>query len=301
MNEPSLVNDDVRALFVPCTAAGLPAESGSVRIRCRWVANYWPGAIVNEDPPDVARYDLVVFQKAYAGARVRRLIRAAAERRDRGSCLLAFDLCDPEFMSPKQERLLLEVLPAFDFGVAPTRPLADWLAQYLPACVVPDRVDLTEVDTMQAAVWRDTAAPTLVWAGYESALPMLEEMLPAIAGLGLEVRRLAVGRPVAFEDFWRQVVEHDILLNPRPERAPWHYKSDNKTVIAWALGVPVARTPDELRALVDPARRRAEIDIRRREVRRLWDVRLSVREWHREITRNGTEQVAALRRRTART
>ena len=43
-----------------------------------------------------------------------------------------------------------------------------------------------------------------------------------------------------------QIAKTDILLNPRSNIAYFRYKSNNKSVIAWKLGVPVAATNDDI-------------------------------------------------------
>ena len=76
-----------------------------------------------------------------------------------------------------------------------------------------------------------------------------------------------------------EIARHDIALNPRLDQGHFAYKSDNKTITAWALGVPVARTVDELKTLLDYDARVAEANRRFQEVEERWDVRLSVQEW----------------------
>jgi hypothetical protein len=86
----------------------------------------------------------------------------------------------------------------------------------------------------------------------------------------------------------------DILLNPRPDASPWKYKSDNKTVIAWACGLPVARDAAELGQLLDPVFRAEEILRRWGEVREHFDVRQSVREWLEAYRATVAERARAL-------
>ena len=266
-------------LFIPCYYDGLSRSSGSVRIRAEWVCRYWDGADVYDGRQRLAGHDLYVFQKAYLGELTQRWIRTIARWRDEGRCRLAFDLCDPDFLEPEHERRMLDVLPLFDFAVATTQPIADWLSQWLPAYVIPDRVDLDGVREIGLSIPTRSFIPRLVWAGYERNVGALAEMRPVIEEMGLPLEIMALRRPVPFGEFWGRVIEYDVLLNPLPDAAPFSYKSDNKTLIAWALGMPVARTVEDIARLCDPRTRRREVEARALEVGALWDVRKSVEEW----------------------
>jgi hypothetical protein len=271
----------VKVLFIPCYHDGLPRETGSARIRCDWVARHWPGAEIMDGSQRLAGFDAYVFQKAYLTEKVQEWIATVARWRDMGACRLALDLCDPDFLQGEHAGRLLDVLPLFDFAVAPTPSIAGWLSQWLPAHVVPDRVDLAEVAKIGAATPRDTDRPRLVWAGYGRNMASLTPLLPAARELGLELDVLAFDRPLPFADFWRRVAGYDVLLNPRPRMGPLSYKSDNKTLVAWALGLPVACTPRDLEILLDPEQRRAEGEHGRRVVREDYDARLSAADWQR--------------------
>ena len=271
----------MKTLFIPCYWDGMDRNSGSARIRAEWVARHWDGAQVYDGSQRLAGYDLYVFQKLYLNHPALGWITSVARWRNAGRCLLAFDLCDPDWLeSPAREYRLQEVLPTFDFAATPTEPLRKWLAQWLPAYKVPDRVDLDEIAVIgPKREGSNRPKPAPVWAGYAGNVGALDILLPTVERLGLSLRILSKAQPVPFLDFWREILQFDILLNPRPDVAPYSYKSDNKTHIAWALGMPVARTADELERLCDPAERLAEVARRRAEIESEWDVRISVQEW----------------------
>ena len=56
------------------------------------------------------------------------------------------------------------------------------------------------------------------------------------------------------------IAETDILLNPRSNRAFFRYKSNNKSVVAWKLGIPVAITNDDIERFMDPDERNREVE-----------------------------------------
>ena len=84
---------------------------------------------------------------------------------------------------------------------------------------------------------------------------------------------------------WNEKTVHDdlckadIIINPRYDKGRWKYKSNNKTVLGWALGMPVAHTEQELAALIDEAPRKAEADKRYEEAKNSYNVLASVEEW----------------------
>ncbi len=55
----------------------------------------------------------------------------------------------------------------------------------------------------------------------------------------------------------RDIQSGDVVINPQWTKGKWKYKSDNKTAIARALGMPVAVDGDSLKALLTEEARRA--------------------------------------------
>jgi hypothetical protein len=249
------------------------------------------GAEVYNGTQRLPGFDLYVFQKAYLSKESRRLIKGLAAARAGGApIMLAFDLCDPDhLLSATHRERLLDVLPLFDFATAPTAPLVKWLRRYLPAFEIPDRVWFAEPEFPERRAPNPTRKPRCVWAGYEGNAGPLETMLPDIKALGLPVDTVLIERPVPFRTFWQMVTTRDILLNPRPEVGLYSYKSDNKTFIAWWLGIPVARTVEELAGLIDPEARRREVNRRRVYVKRFANVHLSAWQWGRAYNREKLE------------
>lgn len=241
-----------KALFIPCAFDGLSYSSGSIRLRAGWVCKYWDGADVYDKTQSMADYSLIVFQKAYLTGQTQGWIHDLARYREGGAkCKLAFDLCDPDFLSDEHRRRMLSVLPLFDFAVASTEPIRDWLQAYLPCAHIPDRVDLDDIEkVLTFRSHRHRPPLRLLWAGYVNNKKMLSPEFGAFAaenGHSLEV--WALSQPVPFAEFWAKVQKYDVLLNPRPEIDPWRYKSNNKTLISHALGVPAVRTVAELAKL----------------------------------------------------
>lgn len=252
-----------RVLFVPCAVDGL-SQAGSIRVRCEWVAAHWDEAEVWDGTqrltPD--SWDLVVFQKAYLLPKTRRWIEKVAQWRDAGECRLAFDLCDPDFLDWEHRERMMQVLGLFDFCVGSTEKLTRWLSRWNVAYYIPDCVDVEAMRAIGSYEPRDVERPFLVWAGYERNANALQGILPTVGRLGWPVEVVSVAGSIPFEHYWQRVLRseetgepHDVLLNPQPPVGKYAWKSDNKTHAAWALGMPVARTAQELRSFADPAKR----------------------------------------------
>jgi hypothetical protein len=75
------------------------------------------------------------------------------------------------------------------------------------------------------------------------------------------------------------LLEADVILNYSLDSGRWKYKSNNKTILAWALGLPVAHSADELASLLSEEARTQEAERRLLEVHRDYDIRQSVDEY----------------------
>ena len=62
-----------------------------------------------------------------------------------------------------------------------------------------------------------------------------------------------------FTEAYSVIRRADIVLNPKSERAFYKYKSNNKNIISWQLGVPVAETVEDIVRLIDPGERNREV------------------------------------------
>lgn len=276
----------MKTLFLPTWLDGLPRNAPSARIRAEWVAKYWDGAEVYDGTQSATEYEVLVFQKCY--------LTATAQRFAQYGDVRVADICDPEFLDPRKVTRLHAHLDRMDAVVVPTEPLAEWFRRWLPTCVIPDRLDLEahELRTGDEEPYFPGEVG-LVWLGGWQNYATLETMLPIITTAGLPLVTIAdqlyPGLPFVRWEGVEQANEwikrFDILLNPQPPGSPWKYKSNNKTLTAWACGVPVAHDVRELYELLDltPEERFALGQERRREVEERWDVRLSVEQWKRVL------------------
>jgi hypothetical protein len=203
--------------------------------------------------------DVYVFQKAYKTTQAQRWIRNLAKHRDEtGQGFLVLDMCDPEWLDRHVKKHLLDLIPLFDMATAPTRPLLDWLSQYLPAYIVPDGIEPEAIVHKRPV---QAEEPKAVWVGH--AGPNMDAVMfyrEQIQATGVNVDVMGLKRTVSFEEFLRIIVEYDIFFNPQPDIAPFNYKSDNKDRVAWLAGLAVAKEPGDLLTLKSKGAREIQIE-----------------------------------------
>lgn len=287
----------MKVIFV---ASG-PIEWGSARMRCYWPARYMDDATVvqfGEELPKGA--DVYIWQKqAHTGA-----IDLLENARH------YWDVCDPMWwFSPKEST---EILRRMDGVVASNEPLLDdllrWVTDYTPLSgqgghTIPDRLELSHFHTHRQH--RDVFPLRIIWYGVaqnrialHAAIPTLERF--AANGYHLELTVMD-DRPDAefrvserfsvFHTRWELDAEvdviagHDVALLP-PYPGKWgEVKSNNKTITAYACGLPVTEGIEyrELEALWDADTRQTAGRNGRAVAERDYDVRQSARDWERML------------------
>lgn len=174
------------------------------------------------------------------------------------------DVCDPDWLDGKCNIAELSTMVnAITTSSEELKAEIDPYAQ-CPVIHVPDRINF---DMLPSPKKISSARPqTLVWYGYiNNARRTLDQVLESIAGMGLDLLVVANDKYEPMNDYgvnienvlwepgkaWQEIQRGDIVLNPRLFEAKYRFKSNNKTVIAQALGLPVATTIDELELLMD--------------------------------------------------
>lgn len=250
---------------------------GSSRIRGHWLEKYWDEAEIFVQGK---KYDAIIYQKAYWNEH--------ASIFD-GKKIL--DICDPDFLhwGYRTKQMIDEV----DAVTTSTEALAEAFRNFTdkPVVCIPDRIDLSEIKSTKK---HKGDTKWVAWYGYSSNFDMLKPVIPVLhkMGLGLIViSDSAFFVPSLYKDIplrnlkhsWRTVyqdlLDADVVINPQSTRGRWKFKSNNKTIMAWALGLPVAHTVDELKNLLTEEQRIAESKKRLQEVAEQWDIKLSVDEY----------------------
>jgi len=163
-----------------------------------------------------------------------------------------------------------------------------------PVVVIPDRIDLSQFPRQKVHKGR---AKVAVWFGYANNFPVINRgVLSALNKLNLRLAVVA-DKPFASKivivnnkkwseaDWQSQILAGDIAINPRLETAPWKFKSNNKTLTAWALGLPLAADALELQRFMDAGARSRDAALRMKELKEKWDIRFSVKEYQELIYR----------------
>ncbi len=256
-------------------------DAGSTRIRVTWPLRYWPEA--EEFEPGRA-YDIVIFQKTYW-----------VHYAQRYAGVKILDLADPDFLFDPRCQLMMDLCDAVTCSSA---ALASHVAGMTrtPVRLIPDRIDVAAIG--EARKTHRGATRTAAWFGYSANYPLLDQAIPDLVDLAVP-NLLVMGTPHepyappastggrvtvsnrAWSDatIYRDLMTADVVLNPRSADVPWRFKSANKTLLAWALGLPVAHDRTELAGLLSEDARRREGDRRYDEVRAEHDVRRTVADY----------------------
>ena len=253
---------------------------GSSRIRGHWTVRHW-----KEAGPELGdcelfkfgqKYDAVIFQKAYF-----------AQFASKFQGIKILDICDPDWLHWSYQ--FKETLDFCDAVTCSSVELCKSIQKFTdkPVYFVPDRVDL---EAMPKPKVHTGPTKTIVWYGYSHNFPILDSCMKAISDLKMDLIVVSDGvyaAPQAFKvdvtnlPFSEQhhltdIQKGDVVLNPKFNKGKWRFKSDNKTYIARALGMPVAHTEEELKSLLTEEQRIKESLKGLEAAKKEYDIRLSV-------------------------
>jgi hypothetical protein len=262
---------------------------GSTRIRSTWVLKHWPEA---EEFKIGVKYDAIIFQKAYFLDYLRIY-----------DGIKILDICDPDWM---EGRPVVEAAALCDAVAVSSEGLLKYLDGILstPVYYVPDTFDPMSHREKKEHAGR---AKECVWFGYHHNQVVLDSVLPTLKRLGLTLTVIsdlpyfptsaihgvdkgwlaANIKNVKFDpDTLNEeiIMGGDMVLNNRTDEGKFRYKSDNKTIIAWALGMPVAKTAEDVDRFMDHDARVFEANKRVTEVYENWTSERTVHEYKQIIT-----------------
>jgi len=252
--------------------------AGSTRIRGRWLVKHWENAEIFKMGQE---YDVVIYQKAYwvEHAKVFKGIKI-------------LDMCDPDWMHWQYR--IKEMLEEVDAVTTSTEALASAVRKFTnkPVYCISDRVDLSKYIGRKQHIGD---AKWVVWFGYSSNFEMLKPVvhflkkfglnLIVIADKGFSLPSSVIGQvelrnlPWGIDTVSRDILEGDIVVNPFSSSGKWKYKSNNKTITAWALGMPVAHDVEDLKRFISVDERKKEANEKMEEIKTKYDIKLSVKEY----------------------
>jgi hypothetical protein len=257
---------------------------GSTRLRAQGLIDHWPEA---ERFRIGCNYSTVIFQKVY-------WLEFALVFKD----FKILDLCDPDLLNWNSP--CIRMADACDAVTASTPQLTELISKYTstPTYCIPDRIDFNSIGGRRKDHTGNGSTKVAAWFGYSTNFPSLDCAIPDLqrCGIGKLIVITDPGRPYwppleaydrihvinyrwSPETVYDQLLEADIVLNFRLDSGRWKYKSNNKTILAWSLGLPVAHNGAELSELMSEEARIREVKIRYEEVLRDYDVGQSVDEY----------------------
>lgn len=254
---------------------------GGTRLRAHWPIAKW-----KETGPDLgeaelyrigSKPDVIVFQKVYN-----------FDLAENFGGVKILDLCDPDFLDWGYP--VKRMIEACDAVSCSSEKLARDVAGFAggkPVWFIPDCVLDPELQPRKVHKGK---LKTVSWFGYADNFPALNSAVPALSKRGLELAvvgtapyELPPGMKIKYKDYpwasetWvRDFMRADAVINPKLSEGRFAYKSDNKTIQAWACAMPVALSEDDFDRLQSAEERQKEGDSRRKWVAENRDVRMQV-------------------------
>lgn len=267
---------------------------GSSRIRGAWVLKHWKDA---EEWHVGRNYEAVIFQKAFWP----QYILGDEEAGYHGfSGIKIFDECDPSWL----EQDAFRYYAACDAVTTSTEALAEYIRKLLPHKIVecvPDRVDLAE-HALQKTEHAESIQH-IAWFGYSHNFHYLEQTFSVLNDLHMSLDVYSDTGLAASSSYphmkmtWHkyhyptlhsELIKYDAVLMPA-ERGKTdfrgRFKSNNKSVTCWALGIPVITVPEDFKRLASRDKRIEETILNRKLVEQEYDVQLSVAQYETLIER----------------
>lgn len=256
---------------------------GSSRIRGRWVIKYLNGiyGVEAEEFIQGKEYDVIVFQKAYWKEMARDF---------KGIKIL--DICDPDWLDGAE---VVSFCRDMDFITVPTESLKEAISAFTdkPIHIIKDGEDF---ESLPGPKVHEGRAKSVVWFGYSGNMETIYPTFDSLKRLGLTLKVVSDGHlntaECKVENIrWEEETcddeyqKADFALLPDRKNGRFKYKSDNKTIHAWALGLPVAKTKEDLVRFMEESERIMDSEIRFQQVKKENSVELSARMLHELIIR----------------
>lgn len=254
---------------------------GSSMIRAKWLAEKWNEATEWKHGD---AFDALILQKVYWLDMVKDFY---------GVKIL--DMCDPDWMKSESTNCkLVEMSQYVDAITCSTDELTNVIKKiirHIPVITIPDRLNM---DYFTVKKQHTEIAKAVVWFGYyHKAKEVLNYVMPSLKkrnlslyvisnsefmpdnDYGVEISNIAWTPNNAFMD----IQSGDFVINPPSPLRDLRFKSNNKTLISWALGMPVVNTAEDMDRFLDPKERQKEVDSRQQEIKDKWDIVHSIKQY----------------------
>jgi hypothetical protein len=254
---------------------------GSSMIRSRWLAEKWDEATEWKHGD---KFDVLILQKVYWKDMVEDF---------KGVKIL--DMCDPDWMNMEQTSCkLMEFAQHIDAITCSTDELTNvvkrWV-KHIPVITIADRLNL---DYFTVKKEHKERAKAVVWFGYyHKAKEVLNYVLPSLKKRDLGLYVISNSEFIPDNDYgvpisniqwtpnnaFMDIQSGDFVINPPSPLRDLRFKSNNKTIMSWALGMPVVNTADDMDRFLDPLERTREAEKRQSEILSLWDIKYSIEQY----------------------
>jgi hypothetical protein len=296
----------MRASFVPFSVR-CPQHKGaaSERIRVDWIVKQLKDARKVDSLDEItAEDDIVVLQKVY-GAGINPNI--AKMKRDGKKIVL--DICDPDWQSPNLLPYVIEIVLLSDAITVPSPGMQDLIVENFgidpkKIWVIEDMMDLDYHNSFKIHSEIPTGEiPRLVWFGNSGTIGALAHYIPDLEELYDRIKfelvlisnqgTILPATKIPLDYYlWNLetvnmiIMECDVAINPKIVGE--EYKSNNKTLTAWACGLPCIEVWPwsepiwKLRLqsyLESQAQRKLEGQDARKHIERWYNTKQSAKEW----------------------
>ncbi|MFA6048257.1 MAG: hypothetical protein WC737_05630 [Parcubacteria group bacterium] len=229
-------------------------NAASARFRAEWPAKYLGADLADEKTSeiDLLKYNIVIFQKCFN----QKFVEMAKRVKKYSRARVGLDLCDPEWLIRESE--IREMAEAVDFFIVPTEPMKKWFEENYPdksAITIWDGHDL-EYYGWPNEPKNEVGPMKYVWFGNGGTIESLKAIMWLLTSVGGNKDTLTIiadqraqgaifdkNIEIIFKE-WEletvneQIKECTLALNPRLNTPPYDFKSNNKTVTAYLLGLP---------------------------------------------------------------
>ena len=248
-------------------------NTGSSRIRGYWLTKHWPEAEIFVYGQ---KYDAIIFQQTYISPYL-----------DVYDGVKILDLCDPDWMT---EPAFAECLNKMDGVVTSTEPLAEYVRTMtsIPVICIDDHHDFEWYGKPKEQI--EEKANTVAWFGYSHNIRAIRHWLPYLKQLGLKLFYYTDKQVLGDNDGMfglydpatinENLKQHDFVLAPKDFTSAKNvYKSNNREVSSWCLGLPCAVKKEDIIRFMDGKERMKEMELRKKELVDKWDIKYYVSEY----------------------
>ena len=205
-------------------------------------------------------------------------------------------MCDPDWM--RDNIKLVEMSKHVDAITCSTDSLTNVVKNMvdIPVITIPDRLNMKEFPNEEKV--HEGEAKTVCWFGYlHNAEVVLNMIIPSLAKnnlsltvisnkdffpsaqYGVEITNINYDIANAYE----HIRNCDFVVNPQFMESNFKFKSNNKSLVSWALGNPVAGNAEELERFMKEEERNKEVEKRQKEIQKKWTMDYSIKQYEQLI------------------